>query len=128
MVQQVSKGIWVTVASEYKGQLERGPLTYCAFSYTITISNKGRQPVQLLSRYWKIGDALNAPEIVVGDGVVGEQPVLQPGDSHTYTSGCYLIAAVGCMRGHYRMVNLEDEQVFKVGIPTFQLHAGFAMN
>ena len=128
MVQQVSKGIWVTVESEYKGLLQRDPLTYCAFSYTITIANKGRQPVQLLSRYWKICDALNDTEIVIGDGVVGEQPVLQPGDSHTYSSGCYLIAPLGCMRGHYRMVNLEDEQVFKVGIPTFQLHAGFAMN
>ena len=90
------------------------------FLYTILISNEGAETVQLLSRHWIITDATGRTEEVRGDGVVGEQPVLQPGDSFEYTSGCPLKTPFGEMRGSYQMV-IEDGGSFDVEIPPFML-------
>lgn len=99
-----------------------------AFSYTITIENQSENIVQLLSREWIIKDALNQTEKVVGDGVIGIQPVLQPGETHTYSSGCLLQAPMGSMHGHYTMSNVESGHLFDVFIPMFKLNAAFALN
>ncbi len=82
--------------------------------------------VQLKSRYWLIKDALNETETVEGEGVIGEQPILQPGGKHQYSSGCVLVSPFGSMQGHYTMQT--PFQQIEVTIPIFTLNAPFAMN
>jgi len=82
----------------------------------------------LNSRHWEILDALNNTEFVDGEGVIGKKPVLKPGESHTYTSGCLLTSPFGAMQGHYNMINLNNTTKFKVTIPAFKLSAQFALN
>lgn len=93
-----------------------------AFSYTITITNTGEMPAQLLSRHWIITDANNLVQEVKGQGVVGAQPKLKPGESFEYTSGSVLTTPVGTMRGTYQMV-AEDGTRFEAAIPEFTLSA-----
>lgn len=90
------------------------------FAYTITIRNTGKLPAQLISRHWIITDANNAVQEVRGLGVVGHQPLLQPGERFEYTSGCSLTTPVGTMKGTYQMVG-EDGTRFDATIPEFVL-------
>jgi ApaG protein len=90
------------------------------FSYTITLTNNGDSTVQLLSRHWIITDANNQVQEVRGQGVVGEQPVIKPGQSFGYTSGTVLSTPVGTMSGSYQMVT-EDGTKFEAPIPQFVL-------
>ena len=92
------------------------------FAYTITLVNKGSISATLLSRRWIITDSENHTEEVEGDGVVGEQPTLQPGEGFRYTSGTVIETPVGTMHGIYRMV-AEDGQTFDTDIPEFVLSA-----
>ena len=105
------------------------------FAYTVTISNASDQPVQLLSRHWIITDADNDVHEVRGDGVVGEQPVIQPQDSFRYTSGATLNTPLGYMQGSYFMVVREPMDIdtqelptFEVPIRAFSLHTPTALN
>ena len=93
-----------------------------AFAYTITITNTGDLPAQLLSRHWIITDGNNLVQEVKGQGVVGAQPRLKPGESFEYTSGSLLATPVGTMRGSYQMV-AEDGTRFDAPIPEFTLSA-----
>lgn len=90
------------------------------FSYSITIANNGDNTVQLLSRHWVITDSNNQVQEVRGQGVVGEQPVIKPGQSYGYTSGTVLSTPVGTMTGSYQMV-AEDGTKFDAPIPQFVL-------
>ncbi|HSR63914.1 MAG TPA: Co2+/Mg2+ efflux protein ApaG [Gammaproteobacteria bacterium] len=90
------------------------------FAYTITITNTGKVPAQLLNRHWIITDANNKVQEVRGEGVVGEQPHLGPGDSFRYTSAAMLETPVGCMQGNYEMV-ADDGVKFEAEIPVFNL-------
>jgi len=106
-----------------------------SFAYTITISNEGEQPVQLLSRHWIITDADNDVQEVRGEGVVGEQPLIEPGASFRYTSGATLGTPVGCMEGSYTMALCEVQPQttaaashFEVPIPAFSLHTPTALH
>jgi ApaG protein len=90
------------------------------FSYTVRIRNLGRLPAQLLARHWIITDANGRVEEVHGDGVVGEQPRLEPGEDFTYTSGAVLTTAVGTMEGSYDMLG-DDGTRFDAAIPPFTL-------
>jgi ApaG protein len=90
------------------------------FAYTVTIKNTGDATAQLISRHWFITDGNNNVEEVEGDGVVGEQPILQPGDAFEYTSGCPLPTPVGSMRGIYHCV-ADDGTQFEAKIPEFVL-------
>ena len=92
------------------------------WSYTITIQNKGPETVQLLSRYWHITDASGRIQEVRGPGVVGSQPVLEPGASFEYTSGCPLPTASGAMVGRYQMQTATGE-AFEIDIPMFLLES-----
>ena len=92
------------------------------FAYTITLVNKGSISATLLSRRWVITDSENHTEEVEGDGVVGEQPTLQPGEGFRYTRGTVIETPVGTMHGIYRMV-AEDGQTFDTNIPEFVLSA-----
>jgi ApaG protein len=90
------------------------------FAYTITITNNGTVPAQLVSRHWIITDANNQVQEVRGQGVVGEQPLLRPHESFQYTSGTAIATPVGTMRGSYQMV-AEDGVQFDAAIPEFTL-------
>ncbi len=96
-----------------------------AFAYTITITNTGRVPAQLISRHWVIEDATGHTEEVKGLGVVGEQPLLQPGQAFQYTSGCQLRTSHGIMHGAYFCVAVDGHR-FDVPIAAFILEAGQA--
>ena len=90
------------------------------FSYTITIKNVSEKPFQLLSRHWIIQDANRRVEEVYGEGVIGEQPLIDPGESYTYTSGTVLETEMGTMEGRYFMVGDSNDE-FEVAIPKFVL-------
>lgn len=128
MVQQVTSGIKISVETTFEGTFYKNYKVHYAFGYRVTIENQSKDSVQLNSRYWKILDALNNVEIVEGEGVIGKKPVLKPGESHTYNSGCLLTSPFGAMQGYYNMVNFTNTKKFKVIIPTFKLSAPFAIN
>ena len=128
MVQQVTKGIKISVETKFEGTFYKNYKMHYAFAYKITIENRGKDVVQLHSRHWKIYDALNHTEFVDGEGVIGKKPVLKPGEIHTYASGCLLTSPFGAMQGHYGMVNFANTKKFSVTIPNFKLSAPFALN
>ena len=96
------------------------------FAYTVTVTNSGTVAAQLISRHWIISDANGLVEEVKGLGVVGHQPLLKPGESFQYTSGCRLRTSSGSMRGSYFFV-AEDGERFEADIPAFALDAGGAV-
>ena len=126
MVQQVTQGIKVSVETQFEGTVYKDHIKQYAFSYRVTIENQSNTQVQLTSRYWIIKDALNSLEIVEGKGVIGLQPMIDPGNKHTYNSGCLLVSPIGSMQGYYKMISREKE--IKANIPLFKLSAPFAMN
>jgi len=128
MIQQVTSGIKISVTTNFEGAFYKNNKVHFAFGYEITIENQSKHSVQLASRHWEILDALNTIEIVEGEGVIGQKPVLQSGESHTYSSGCLLTSPFGAMSGHYNMINFSTSGKFKVYIPSFKLSAPFAIN
>lgn len=90
------------------------------FAYTVTIRNLGRTPVQLLSRYWRITNGNGRETEVQGEGVVGAQPLIEPGSDYQYTSGAVIETPFGTMEGHYEMVD-EQGNRFRIAIPVFRL-------
>jgi len=128
MIQQVTSGIKISVETNFEGTFYKNYKIHFAFGYRITIENQSKDSVQLTSRFWQIKDALNKTEIVQGEGVVGKKPVLKPGESYTYNSGCLLTSPFGAMSGYYQMVNFTSTRKFKVTIPSFKLSATFALN
>lgn len=121
MVQQITKGVKISVKTIYNGTVYRGEQEYYAFSYFITIENKSKETIQLTERFWNIYDSLNEPDYVEGEGVVGQTPILEPNDEYNYKSNCFLISSFGSMNGHYKMQNIQTSEEFLVAIPTFQL-------
>ena len=114
--------IEVTAVAEHIAPQSRPEDDHYVFAYHITIRNTGREPAQLLTRHWIITDGNSEVEEVRGPGVVGEQPVLAPGESFRYTSGCPLTTDVGKMEGSYQMVTQSGEP-FDVEIAPFTLCA-----
>jgi ApaG protein len=100
----VTHGVRVRVQSEYAPERSRPSESEWFFLYTVTITNEGAEPVQLLTRHWIITDGTGRVEEVRGPGVIGKQPLLQPGESFEYTSGCPLTTPFGVMEGTYQMV------------------------
>jgi ApaG protein len=101
------------------------------WAYRVRIENQGRQAVQLLRRTWRITDAHGREQLVRGEGVVGEQPILEPGESFEYTSGTPLETPSGFMAGSYHMVDLSSGENFDVAIPHFSLdspHCDYRMH
>ncbi|WBL21530.1 Co2+/Mg2+ efflux protein ApaG [Zunongwangia sp. HRR-M8] len=128
MVQQITKGIKISVHTFFDGIIYDLYQVKYAFGYKITIENQSNDSVQLKSRFWKIKDALNKTETVEGEGVIGKKPVIKPGEKHTYQSGCLLNTPFGAMIGHYNMINFTNTRRFRVQIPSFKLSAPFALN
>lgn len=120
MYRAVTRGIEVTVEPAYLAEQSAPDESRYVWSYTIEIRNRSRETVQLLNRYWQITDARGRIEEVRGAGVVGKQPVLEPGGAFRYTSGCPLKTPSGIMVGKYEMEG-ETGQRFLVDIPAFSL-------
>jgi ApaG protein len=100
----VTRGIRITVESRFEPERSSPADGQWFFSYHVRIANEGERVAQLVSRHWIITDGEGREQEVRGPGVVGEQPVLEPGDAFEYTSGCPLQTPVGSMRGTYRMI------------------------
>lgn len=120
MYEETTRGLMVTVVPEYLEEHSRPDEGHYVWAYHITIANQSDKPVQLLNRYWKIIDARGRVQEVRGAGVVGEQPVLKPGEEYSYTSGCPLETSSGVMLGTYEMATDAGEH-FDVSVPTFSL-------
>ncbi len=112
--------IRVDVETRYIEEQSNPEQNYYVFAYTITIQNQGRQAAQLLTRHWVITDSNHKVQEVRGDGVVGEQPHLKPGEQFVYTSGTMLETAVGTMKGSYQML-ADDGSRFDAPIEEFVL-------
>lgn len=120
MYQQTTRNISITVEPLYLEDQSSPDENYYVWAYNVKIENAGSETVQLRSRYWRITDARGRIDEVRGPGVVGEQPVLGPGDSFEYTSGTPLPTPSGFMVGTYHMV-AENGEEFDVAIPAFSL-------
>lgn len=121
MTRTITHGIEISVSCRYWPEQSVPKENLYFFVYFITIINRSETTVQLLKRHWDIFDSNGEKRYVDGDGVVGETPVLEPGQSFEYNSGCNLSTELGYMAGHYVMKKLTDESEFKVEIPRFQL-------
>jgi ApaG protein len=122
-----TRGIRVSVLSEYSADRSKPLQQQWFFLYTITIANEGHDTVQLLSRHWIITDGSGHVEEVKGPGVVGQQPTLGPGEEFTYTSGCPLTTPFGKMEGTYQMVTRNGE-LFDVNIAPFTLSEPYTVH
>ena len=124
----VTNNVRVEVESQYAAEHSQPFQNQWFFYYTIRISNESNETVQLLSRHWIITDANGHIEEVRGPGVVGEQPVLAPGESFQYTSGCPLTTSAGVMHGTYQMVMTGSGDRFDVEIAPFALHEPYTVH
>ncbi len=127
MYSEKTAGILVSVKPLYLEEQSEPDGNRYVWAYTVRISNEGDDRVQLLNRHWRITDSAGQQQEVRGPGVVGEQPVLEPGQSFEYTSGCPLTTPSGFMVGAYEMTR-DDGSRFQVRIPMFSLDSPFVRN
>jgi ApaG protein len=125
MYETLTRGIRVRVTPTYIQEESTPEENYYFWAYTVVIANEGSETVQLRSRVWRITDARGNTEEVRGPGVVGQTPVIPPGESFSYTSGCPLRTPQGIMVGSYQMAD-EHGELFHVAIPAFSLDSPFA--
>jgi ApaG protein len=123
----LTRGVRVTVEARYSAQHSQPSQQQWFFLYTIRIANESEPTVQLISRHWIITDAAGAVEEVKGLGVVGQQPLLERGESFEYTSGCPLSTPFGQMRGTYQMVT-DSGEPFEIEIAPFTLQAPYTVH
>ena len=123
----LTRGVRVSVVAEYAPDRSQPARQQWFFLYTITIKNEGRDTVQLVSRHWIITHGTGHVEEVKGPGVVGQQPVLQPGESFTYTSGCPLSTPFGLMEGTYQIV-IAGGDAFDARIAPFTLSEPYTVH
>lgn len=126
MYESVTRGIRIRVTPQYLEDQSSPEDSEFLWAYTIDIANESEETVQLRSRVWRITDGHGQTEEVRGPGVVGETPVIEPGGSFSYTSGCPLRTPSGIMVGSYQMVDAKG-QLFDVQIPAFSLDSPFAL-
>lgn len=128
MNSKISNGVKVSVETQYQSSQSNPTAGEFMFAYRITIENHNDFPVRLLRRYWNIHDSIGSNKEVEGEGVVGQQPVINPSDSYSYVSGCNLKSDIGKMQGNYLLENINNQKTFKVTIPSFILTAPFKLN
>ncbi|MFN3403136.1 MAG: Co2+/Mg2+ efflux protein ApaG [Cytophagaceae bacterium] len=128
MVTEITDGVKVSVVTSYQPEYSSPSQAHFVFTYKIIIENNSEYTVQLLKRHWFIYDANGALREVQGEGVVGQQPVLEPGQSHEYVSGCNLKTEIGKMKGNYLMERVVDGKLFKVNIPEFVMTVPYKLN
>jgi ApaG protein len=123
-----TEGVKITVTTQFRKDLSQVNESRFFFNYRIEMENMNESSVQLIHRDWYIFDSLNEPSIVSGQGVVGEQPILNPGQKYAYTSGCELTSELGRMRGFYTFKNQVTGEMLQIFIPTFDLIYPSKMN
>ncbi|SET00847.1 Co2+/Mg2+ efflux protein ApaG [Hymenobacter actinosclerus] len=123
-----TQGVTVSVTTNYLPDYSSPGQEHYVFAYKIDIRNNSEYTVKLLRRHWFISDANGVVREVEGEGVVGQQPVLEPGESHQYVSGCNLKSGVGKMSGTYQMERVMDGSEFDVEIPEFTLIVPYRLN
>lgn len=128
MVTEITQGVKVTVETEYQPAYSSPSQYHFVFTYRITIENQSEYTIQLKRRHWHIYDAGFLMREVEGEGVVGQQPVLEPGQSHHYVSGCNLKSGLGKMTGTYSMERIIDGSKLQVIIPEFTMIAPLRLN
>ncbi len=128
MVTSTTRGIRISVEIEYQPAYSSPTQFHYVFTYRITIENLSDQTIQLLNRHWYIHDANRSLKEVEGEGVVGQQPVLEPGEIHNYVSGCNLKSGIGKMHGSYTMKRIMDGKRFEVKIPEFTMVVPYKLN
>ncbi len=128
MVSQITEGVKISVITAYQPQFSNGDQSHYVFTYDITIENHSENTLQLLRRHWLIFDSNSEIREVEGEGVVGQQPILEPGQSHRYVSGCNLKSDMGKMAGSYLMERVVDGKKFQVAIPEFTLIVPYKLN
>ena len=127
MSDAVTRGIRVEVLSRYSAENSQAGAGEWVFQYTVRITNQSLETVQLISRHWIITDAFERTREVEGPGVIGEQPVLPPGESFKYSSWCPLPTPTGTMRGSYQMVTTDGAE-FDIEIAPFALKARYTVH
>ena len=128
MVSKISGGITISVDTYYQPEYSNPVNSEFMFAYRITIENNNAFPVKLLRRHWHIYDSNGTVREVEGEGVVGTQPQINPGESYQYISGCNLRTEMGRMQGIYLIENINNKKTFDVIIPSFQMTTPFKLN
>jgi ApaG protein len=128
MVSKISEGIEISVETFYQPDYSNPMSAEFMFAYRISIENHNNFPVQLQRRHWHIFDSNGQYREVEGEGVVGVQPTLNPGERYQYVSGCNLRTEMGKMYGTYSMLNLSNKREFDVNIPAFEMIVPFKHN
>jgi ApaG protein len=128
MVSEVTEGVKVSVVTEYQSDYSNPRQAHFVFTYKVIIENHSDNTIKLLRRHWNIYDSNGIVREVEGEGVVGQQPVLEPGEIHEYVSGCNLRTNLGKMTGSYLMERVLDGRQFKVIIPEFTLIVPYRLN
>ena len=128
MVTKITDGVKISVETIYQPEYSNPANEHFMFAYRVNIENLTENSVQLLNRHWHIFDSNGTKREVEGEGVVGLQPVIEPGDNHEYVSGCNLKTDMGSMKGSYEMERIVDGCKFRVNIPEFYLIAPYKLN
>jgi ApaG protein len=128
MISAITEGIKVSVLTEYQAAYSNPMQAHFVFTYKIAIENHSDHTIQLMRRHWLIFDSNGTLREVEGEGVVGVQPVLEPGEVHEYVSGCNLQTSMGKMVGTYQMERIMDGKLFDVVVPEFTMIPPFQLN
>lgn len=121
MRNKIISSVKIHVKTWFRSDLSNPEENQYFYNYRIYIENKGNEPIQLLHRHWMVEQLIYGIQHVDGPGVVGEQPLIHPGERYEYVSGCEFWMPIGRMSGFYSFQNLETEQLFSVPIPLFTL-------
>jgi len=128
MATLTTNGIKVSITTHYQSEYSKPIDARYIFAYKVIIENLSFTPIQLLRRQWTIVDSDGLVRVIEGEGVIGKQPIIPPGESHQYVSWSNLHTGLGKMFGKFTVRDLDDRQLFDVDIPTFQLVAPSVLN
>ena len=128
MVSKISEGVNVSVETFYQAEYSNLSTNEFMFAYRVTIENKNSFPVKLLSRHWVIFDSNGSTREVEGEGVIGIQPSINPGEQYQYISGCNLNTEIVRMNGTYLFENILNKKTFSAIIPAFEMYTPFKLN
>ncbi len=128
MVTAISQGVKISVETVFQDEYSNPANDEFMFAYRIEIENLTDYTIQLKRRQWFIFDANGSSREIQGDGVIGVQPIIEPGNSHAYVSGCSLTSEIGSMKGNYTMIRMDNKTPFVVDIPEFELIAPYRLN
>lgn len=128
MDSMITEGIEISVKAQYQPTYSTPAEQQYIFSYEIIIANRSPRTVQLLRRHWVITDGVGIVREVEGEGVIGQQPILEPGESHQYSSWCPLNTPLGFMEGQYLMIEPKTQSTFYAQVPRFRLESPVVLN